>query len=52
MIVADFASEYSIRLYTVRLSWAEFRRYVHGLLQTETRLWRATRPEQDQPPEG
>lgn len=49
LIVADFASEYGIRLHRDPPSWAEFRDLVHGLLQTESRLWRATRPDDDEP---
>lgn len=50
MILADFAHLYGIRLHKEAPSWAEFRDLVHGLLQTsESRLWRATRPDEDEP---
>jgi hypothetical protein len=50
LIVADFGSEYGIRLHRDALTWAEFRDFVGGLLQTESRLWRALRPETDDNP--
>lgn len=52
LIVADFADYYTIRLHRDPVTWAEFKAYVAGLLAVESRLWRATRPETDQPPEG
>jgi hypothetical protein len=40
-VVADFASEYGIRLHArTPLAWAEFRDLLTGLLQTDSRLWR------------
>jgi hypothetical protein len=51
LIIADFASEYGIRLHKDPPVWAEFRDLIFGLLQTsESRLWRATRPDEDEPP--
>jgi hypothetical protein len=45
LLVADFAEHYGIRLHTrPRMTWAEFRSLVAGLLAVESRLWRATRP--------
>jgi hypothetical protein len=52
LIVADFASEYGIRLHRDPPSWAEFRDLVHGLLQTESRLWRALRPDDEPTQQG
>jgi hypothetical protein len=40
-VVADFASEYGIRLAATDLSWREFLSYLTGLLtKPDTRLWR------------
>lgn len=50
LIVADFASEYGIRLHRESLTWLEFRHLVNGLLQTRSRLWHATRPEDEEKP--
>lgn len=47
LIIADFASEYGIRLHRESLTWAEFRHLVYGLLQTQSRLWHATRPDDE-----
>jgi hypothetical protein len=54
LIVADFASEYGIRLHRERLMWPEFRHLIHGLLQSKSRLWRAVTPTEEEPqaPEG
>jgi hypothetical protein len=50
LIIADFADLYTIRLHRDAPVWAEFRDLVFGLLQTsESRLWRATRPDEDEP---
>ncbi len=38
--MADFASEYGIRLHGASLTWAEFRDLLTGLLMTDSRLWR------------
>ena len=48
LIIADLASEYGVRVHQETLMWAEFRDLVHGLLQTESRLWHATQPVKEQ----
>ena len=40
LVVADFASEYRIRLAREPVSWPEFRTLLTGLLATDSRLWR------------
>lgn len=45
LLVADFAEHYGIRLHTrPAMTWAEFQVLVEGLLAMQSRLWRATRP--------
>jgi hypothetical protein len=39
-VVADFASEYGIRLAATDLSWREFVHYLTGLLACDSRLYR------------
>jgi hypothetical protein len=39
-VVADFASEYGIRLGVTDLSWREFLSLLTGLLVADTRLYR------------
>ena len=53
LIVADFASEYSIRLPTTSMRWPEFDHLVSGLLAADTRLHRHFfPPKQDPTDEG
>lgn len=40
LLVADFASEYRIRLADADLGWREFVRLLTGLLAADTRLYR------------
>lgn len=47
-MLADFASEYGIRLYTTDIPWREFRVLLTGLLAADTRLYRRFAPEPDQ----
>ena len=51
LIVADFASEYRVRLHRELpdLSWREFRDLIAGLLAADTRLARALQPETEAP---
>lgn len=47
-MVADFASEYGIRLRTDEfVSWFEFRDLLTGLLASDTRLYRRFAPTDD-----
>jgi hypothetical protein len=48
-VVADFASEYGIRLHGASLSWVEFRDLLTGLLVTDSRLWRHFSRDSDAP---
>lgn len=56
LIVADFASEYSIRLPGVSMRWPEFDWLVSGLFAADTRLYRhffpPKRDPNDEPEEG
>jgi hypothetical protein len=44
VVLADFASEYGIRLMTTRMSWPEFAALVAGLFGADTRLRRYFAP--------
>ena len=52
LLVADFASEYGIRVATAGLSWREFRSYLTGLLACDSRLRRHFAPEDYEPEKG
>lgn len=47
LIVPDFASEYGVHLTRDFVSWREFRFYLGGLMQCDSRLWRAFAPKPD-----
>lgn len=47
LVVADFASEYGIRLATADLTWREFLAYLAGLLSVDSRLRRRFAPEDE-----
>lgn len=49
LVVADFASEYGIRLAVTDMTWREFVSLLHGLLSTsESRLYRETKRKQEE----
>jgi hypothetical protein len=48
LLLADFASEYGIRLEaTTRMSWLEFWALLTGLLSTDSRLQRRFAPDEE-----
>lgn len=48
LLVADFATEYGIRIETARgMSWIEFHALLSGLLSTDSRLRRRFAPEEE-----
>ena len=47
LLVADFASEYGIRVRTADLSWREFTAYLTGLMSCDSRLARRFTPTDD-----
>lgn len=52
LIVADFASEYGIRLIIEPVTWVEYVPLLHGLLRADTRLYRRFAPKHDDDPSG
>lgn len=52
MIVADFSSEYGIRLLGSGMRWPEFDWHVRGLLSARTRLLRHFAPPDDESDEA
>jgi hypothetical protein len=48
LLLADFATEYGIRLEATRdMSWIEFHALLTGLLSTDSRLQRRFAPEEE-----